>query len=88
MTARDRLNSELSILLDAGHVVACAASGQATSDDATERAQAAQTCIPCPMRGACLELAREEKHKFGVWGGVDFSPSARPAGRPRTEKSA
>lgn len=86
MTARDRLNSELQSLLERGLVVACAVSGLATSEDADERAQAAAECRPCPLRATCRDVGREERHRFGVWGGFDLS--ARPASRARQEASA
>ena len=78
MTARDRLNAELASLLEQGHIVACAVSGLATSEDPDERAQAVRDCRPCPLRPACGDVGREERHKWGVWGGVDVSPGTSP----------
>jgi WhiB family redox-sensing transcriptional regulator len=35
-------------------------------------AKARAHCIACPIRVACLEVARANREAYGVWGGVDF----------------
>ena len=35
-------------------------------------AKARAYCVACPIRLACLELARANQETYGVWGGVDF----------------
>lgn len=83
MTARDRLNAALAVVLEVGHVPRCAHDGDATSEHPDERARAAARCIGCPLLAPCRDVGTEEKHHHGVWGGVDFTPGKRSAGRPR-----
>ena len=44
------------------------------SDVAAERALAAQLCGGCLVIGPCLEAARANRERFGVFGGVDMTP--------------
>ena len=83
MTARERLNSALALLLEADRWPRCCADpdGGWLSDDATERAAAAELCRGCPLTDACAEAGAAER--FGVFGGLDRTPKARPAGRTR-----
>ncbi len=48
-----------------------------TSDDPQERMEAAELCVPCPVREACLAGAMERREAFGVWASVDFSYGTR-----------
>jgi Transcription factor WhiB len=49
-----------------------------TSEDAADRATAALWCNGCDVLDLCAAVAVEEDHRWGVWGGHDFS---RRAGR-------
>lgn len=51
-----------------------------TSESAADRATAALWCNGCDVLDLCAAVAVEEDHRWGVWGGRDFS---RRAGRPR-----
>ena len=35
-------------------------------------AKARAYCVACPIRLACLEVARANREAYGVWGGIDF----------------
>lgn len=35
-----------------------------------EREIVGQFCIPCPVKGACLEYAMRGNERWGVWGGM------------------
>jgi hypothetical protein len=37
--------------------------------------KAREVCAGCPVRVACLEFARENGFRHGVWGGADFEHS-------------
>ncbi|EWT06325.1 transcriptional regulator, partial [Intrasporangium chromatireducens Q5-1] len=71
MTARDEFNADLLALLDEGRSVPCAGRDEWTSDEPDERAHAAEECVSCPLLEVCADLATEERHKWGVWGGLD-----------------
>lgn len=47
-----------------------------TSDQAEERAEAAQLCSPCVVLDLCQAAGQSQKHRdrFGVWGGIDITP--------------
>ncbi|MDN5768076.1 MAG: WhiB family transcriptional regulator [Humibacillus sp.] len=75
-SARDRLNAALAEMTLQGRAPRCARSGAATSEDPAERAYAADHCPGCPLLVPCAETGAEERHTFGVWGGVDRTPRA------------
>jgi Transcription factor WhiB len=50
------------------------------SDAPTERALAVRACRGCPVLQPCLDSARLNDERHGVWGGRDFS---RKPGRPK-----
>jgi len=52
------------------------------SDDATDRAQAASWCAGCMVLVECGAAADEHGERFGVWAGVDRTPS--PTSRRRS----
>ena len=83
MTARETFNRALAGLLERGALPPCAGSAAWTSDEPDERATAAELCKPCPLLDACAALADEGDERWGIWGGIDRSPTSRPAGRPR-----
>lgn len=43
------------------------------SEDADERAEAAEACHHCPVLTACADAARELRPTFGVWAGRDLT---------------
>jgi Transcription factor WhiB len=47
------------------------------SDIATERALAAELCRGCLAMRPCLEFARANRERFGVFGGVDMAKKNR-----------
>jgi WhiB family redox-sensing transcriptional regulator len=46
--------------------------GEAPESRGRRVAQARAVCFSCPIRLACLEVARANREVYGVWGGVDF----------------
>jgi hypothetical protein len=55
----------------------CAGGDGWTSEDPDERALAARCCAGCALFGPCRVLADELKVTFGVWAGVDRTPTTR-----------
>jgi WhiB family transcriptional regulator, redox-sensing transcriptional regulator len=55
-------------------------------------AQARAYCFACPIRLACLEVARANRETYGVWGAVDFETErgqrSRQATRPDVAASS
>lgn len=49
------------------------------SEDAADRALAAEWCTGCPITAACQAAAEANGEKFGVWGGRDRTPKSRKA---------
>lgn len=77
--ARERLSAALVAMGDRDQAPACAGGTWWISEAAEERAAAAEACRGCPALEACARAGRYEP--WGVWGGVDRSPSL---GRPKT----
>lgn len=50
-----------------------------SSDDQDDRTEAAERCAGCPATVACSNYATAAREKFGVWGGVDRTPSSQRA---------
>ena len=48
-----------------------------TSDDPTERREAAQACAGCPILDACRTTAEAMREPFHVWAGADRTPTTR-----------
>ena len=48
-------------------------------------AEARAYCLACPIRLACLELARANRETYGVWGGADFE-TERDQRSPQTTR--
>ena len=89
MTARLVLTHALGMLRDRGFTVACTSSNDWLSNDARDRARAAQACAGCLVLTLCHAAAEEMAERHNVWAGVDRTPPpARRPGRPRTAKSA
>ena len=49
------------------------------SEDHTERAAAVPLCAGCEVLTLCGQYATEIKAGFGVWAGVDRTPTSRKA---------
>jgi len=47
------------------------------SEDHTERAAAIPLCAGCSLLTYCHDYATELKASFGVWAGVDYTPTTR-----------
>ena len=47
------------------------------SDSESDRAIAIRGCHRCPLLDACDAAATERQERFGVWGGVDRTPTRR-----------
>jgi hypothetical protein len=78
--ARQALDLALVNLAAAGGRPRCGEPGTRaywTSDDAAERAQAANWCTGCRVLAECGEAADEQRETFGVWAGVDRTPRKR-----------
>ena len=60
-----------------------------TSDELSDREQAAQGCQECPLGvlAACRALASETAPTWGVWGGRDYSVEATPEDLERERQS-
>ena len=46
-------------------------------DSVTLRRQAAAACVMCPVINLCARFADANAEGFGVWGGVDRTPTER-----------
>jgi WhiB family redox-sensing transcriptional regulator len=60
------------------------------SDKPVELVAAQTICAGCSVRVRCLEIALEDRHEWGVWGGVIFwdgIPYHRRRGRGRPRES-
>ncbi|MEA1904017.1 MAG: WhiB family transcriptional regulator [Actinomycetota bacterium] len=60
------------------------------SEKPAELAQAQRICAQCEVRVRCLDVALQEGHEWGVWGGVIFwdgQPFHRRRGRGRPSRS-
>ena len=47
------------------------------SEDHTERAAAIPLCAGCDLLDLCAQYATELKTSFGVWAGIDRTPTTR-----------
>lgn len=77
MTDAGPLPLALRAALEAGQRPPCChpAYGPAwTSEKASERAEAAVACAPCPILDTCRDAAERGREVFGVWAGIDRSP--------------
>jgi hypothetical protein len=57
-----------------------------TSEDYTQRAETIPLCAGCDLITKCADYATELKASFGVWAGVDRTPSTRTTPNPPKEK--
>jgi Transcription factor WhiB len=79
------LSSALLGLLDQGTRPPCADGTDRWLDDsATVRATAAPVCDDCEIRPRCRDFANTARPRitFGIFGGVDFSETARQTRQP------
>jgi hypothetical protein len=56
------------------------------SEHFTRRAAAIPMCTGCDLITKCADYAAELKASFGVWAGVDRTPSTRTTPNPPKEK--
>lgn len=84
MTAWERLTQGLLRLADQDQKTPCQGGRRDrwTSDDADERAWAANVCVSlvCPLLEACAAAAAETKERNFVFGGVDLTDVKRKRG--------
>lgn len=83
-TPQERLLFALADALERHQWIPCSTGDGWTSDDAEERAIAAELCDGCPVWDACDAAGAGES--FGVWAGVDRTPKPK-ATRPRRKAS-
>ena len=50
-----------------------------TSEDYTQRAETIPLCVGCPLLTLCAQYAAELKASFGIWAGIDRTPTTRKA---------
>ncbi|MFC5998278.1 WhiB family transcriptional regulator [Quadrisphaera sp. GCM10027208] len=73
-----RLAARLVELDDTGTTWPCRNRGDLWySDDADERAAAAELCAPCPALDECGRYAAAARERHGVWAGRDRTPCRR-----------
>lgn len=84
MSAHEALARALVTAVDARLRIPCAGSDDWTSEDENTRADAARRCDGCPCTTECHEAATETRERFGVWAGVDRSPTTRKPAHPKT----
>lgn len=84
MTAAEELTRALLELEDKGQTTPCQGkrADRWTSDVPDERAWAASVCasLRCPVIAQCDVAADETHEKWGVWAGVDRTPTNRKRG--------
>ena len=82
MSELEQLTAGLEALARAGRVPLCVDRPEWTSEDAEDRAAAAEVCGWCPMARPCLAAGVSIRASFGVWGGTDMGDrAARRAAR-------
>lgn len=83
LSTREVLAAAIDVALQAECVVPCRQDGGALwlSESAEERAEAARACIErhCPVLDECRAASQATRERFGVWAGVDRTPSAKRA---------
>lgn len=79
MTAGEELTRQLIDLAANGGRPRCGDPGDDrwTSDDPTDRAEAAALCAGCLVLDACRAAADEADERWHVWAGVDRTPKTR-----------
>jgi Transcription factor WhiB len=53
-----------------------------TSEDYTQRAETIPLCTGCDLLDLCAQYATELKASFGVWAGIDRTPTTRQTRQP------
>jgi hypothetical protein len=75
-TATTRLNTALLTMAQRGERPRCSdpiTNVMWTAENADDRAIAAQWCNGCVVLNLCAAVAVEEDHRWGIWGGRDFT---------------
>ena len=81
MTAHEQLALALADAIAQGHEIPCGTSDGWLSDDADQRAEAAQACRHCPVIDLCADAGASTSERFGVWGGIDRTPTKQRKAR-------
>ncbi len=82
MSAAEVMSAALIEMTDHEQIPPCGGSSDAwMSEDHHQRAAAARRCSGCPVIALCAAVAAEVKASFGVWAGVDRTPTNRKAQR-------
>ena len=81
MSDADVLHLALRQLLDHDQTPPCALSDLWLSDDDEDREAAGYRCQPCTLLAPCHDFASTALPRitFGIFGGVDFTATAKPA---------
>lgn len=75
-----QLEAGLEALARAGRVAQCVAQDAWISDDAEDRAAAAEGCTWCPLTAPCLAAGLAVRSTWAIWGGHDLGDiETRPA---------
>lgn len=77
--AHARLQYALAGAAAAGRYVPCTGRDRAlwVSDDAQERAVAAELCAGCPVLTECSLAAESTRERWHVWGGIDREAASK-----------
>lgn len=51
------------------------------SNDAADRALAADRCLDCQVFAACGAAADEQDERWGIWAGVDRTAGSKPSSK-------
>ena len=80
MSAAETMSAALRSMTYREQVPPCAdGSDRWTSEDYTQRAETIPLCTGCDLLDLCAQYATELKASFGVWAGIDRTPTTRKA---------
>lgn len=80
VSPHEELTAALVALLESGRRPTCANRGDLwLSDDPGQRTKAARACAGCPLTDPCAAVGDAEG--FGVWAGIDRTPTRRRQAR-------
>ncbi|HEY5180148.1 MAG TPA: WhiB family transcriptional regulator [Dermatophilaceae bacterium] len=78
MSAAETMSAALRSMTYREQVPPCAdGSDRWTSEDYTQRAETIPLCVGCSLLARCAQYATELKASFGVWAGIDRTPTTR-----------
>lgn len=84
------MNQKIKYLQDNGRCTSEGSHELFFSESPADLAKAQSICAGCEVRVRCLDIALQEGHDWGVWGGVIFwdgQPFHRRRGRGRPARS-